>query len=145
MIKLGISRRLRALFKVVNNMSRLLLLDVVNDEVKEIDCDGLQDYYKHLGCDCFDIVQRKIAGKYFDIYIDDNGMFVEKPIVSASDSANEPMLVGNLIFANANAEGNTISLSDDDIAWIKKNIRNAAQYVGDELIHTGKMLVGCDY
>lgn len=126
-------------------MARLLLLDVFDNEVKEVECDDLDDYYKYLRCDCFDITQRKIDGKYFDIFCDDNGTFVEHPIVSALDSTNDPMLVGNLIFANADAEGNTTSLSDDDVAWIKGNIRNVAQYSGSKMVHTGMVLTKCDY
>lgn len=104
--------------------SRLLLLDVIDSEgFKEIECDGLQDYYDALKCDCFDIANRRIGDedRRFDIFVDDCGLFVDSPIVSAIDSNLKPALVGNLIFAHHDAEGNTTGLSDDDIEYIKMN------------------------
>lgn len=128
-------------------MARLLLLDVFDNEVKEVECDELDDYYKFLRCGCFDIAHRQIGGKYFDIFVDDIGLYAEQPIVSAINSKHEPMLVGNLIFANHDSEGNTTDLTNGDIAIIRMNIMdNIAQYNNKhELIHAGKMLVGCDY
>lgn len=38
--------------------------------------------------------------------------------MTAISPEGEPMLVGNLIFANHNGEGNTVSLTPTDIAMI---------------------------
>ena len=101
-------------------MARLLVLDVIGDKgFYEAECNDLKDYYKELKCDCFDIATRCIGGKYFDIFVDDNGLFVDDPIPSALDDSFNVMLVGNLIFANHDDEGNTTSLSDEDIEMIK--------------------------
>lgn len=102
------------------NKARLLVLDVIGGTgFNEIQCESLQDFYDALKCDCFDVAYRRIGDKYFDIFVDDNGLFVDDPIPSALNGVGKPMLVGNLVFAHHDAEGNTTSLSDDDIAYIK--------------------------
>ena len=106
-------------------MARLLVLNVKNserDHVYVAECKGIDDYYKHLECDCFDIANRKVGNKRFDIFCDDVGLYDENPIVSAISSSQEPMLVGNLIFANHDSEGNTVGLSDEDIDEIMSNL-----------------------
>lgn len=103
-------------------MARLLLLDVIDGTgLQEVECKSLDDYYKALQCDCFDIANRSIDGKRFDIFVDDVGLFVDNPIPSVLDKDMKPMLVGNVIFANHNMAGDTTSLSDEDIALIKKH------------------------
>ena len=103
-------------------MARLLVLDVIgNKGFYEVECNELKDYYRELKCDCFDIATRRIGDKYFDIFCDDNGFFVEDPIPSALDDEFNVMLVGNLVFANHDEEGNTTSLTDEDIKLIKEN------------------------
>lgn len=106
----------------------LLLLDVKSGSgLTEVQCGNLNDYYKHLKCDTIDIARRKIGNKYFDIFIDDVGLYDDSPIVSAIFADGTPALVGNLIFANHDAQGNTISLSDEDVETITKSIVTAIQ------------------
>ena len=99
--------------------ANLLLFD--GRSFKKIECGNLDDYYKYLECDCFDIANRKIGGKRFDVFVDDEGLLKENPIPTAINGSGNVMLVGNLIFANHDYEGNTTSLSDDDIEIIKKS------------------------
>jgi len=103
--------------------ARLLVLNPSERKIYEAECGELNDYYKHLECGCFDITRRKIGGKPYDIFCDDIGLYAEDPWISAvNEAGDEVMLVGNLIFSNTDSEGNTISLSDDDIKNIKSNI-----------------------
>lgn len=109
--------------------ARLLVLDVIGDKgLYESEFECLNDYYKHLKCDCFDIATRRIGNKYFDVFVDDCGLFKDNPIPSVLDREQLPdvipMLVGNCIFANHDIEGNTTSLTDDDISVIKNEILN---------------------
>ena len=104
--------------------ARLLLLDVIDRTgFKEIECEDLQDYYNALKCDCFDIAYRRIGpeDRYYDIFVDDCGLFADDPIVSALDDHFKPALVGNLIFAKHDVQGNTVGLTDEDIAYIKRS------------------------
>lgn len=101
--------------------ARVLVLDVIGGNgLYEAEVESLNDYYEHLKCDCFDIANRKVGDKRFDIFVDDVGLFVDKPIPSVLDRDLQPMLVGNCIFANHDYEGNTTSLSDEDIEMIKR-------------------------
>ena len=52
---------------------KMLLIDVKNREVRMLEASTLKEYYKLIGCDIIDIVQRKIAGKYYEIICDDEG------------------------------------------------------------------------
>lgn len=91
------------------------------DQFEKIQVDELSDYYKHLECDTFDIVTRKIGDKYYDVFCDDCGLFDDDPIVSMTDQEGHAMMVGNLIFANHDSQGNTTSLTDEDMRNIKRN------------------------
>lgn len=106
-------------------MANLLLFDVEAelpvDVFKKVECNELDDYYEHLKCDCFDIATRKIGNKCFDIFVDDCGLLVEDPVISAVDTEGYPMLAGNLIFANHDDAGNTTSLTDEDIKEIQSH------------------------
>ena len=106
-------------------MARLLLIDVFNNDVREVNIGQgeLDKFYELLNCRCFDITDRKIGGKYFDIFCDDEGLLQDPqpPISAYSLETREPMLVGNLIIANHDREGNTTDLSDEDIEHIKEN------------------------
>ena len=114
-------------------MARCLVLDVIGDKgLYEKECNELQDFYDALRCDCFDIATRRVDGTYFDMFVDDVGLFADNPIPSVIDKNMKPMLVGNVVFANHDMEGNTTSLSDDDISHIKENMI----YAGD--IETGR-------
>lgn len=97
---------------------------VINDhEVKDITIENsLEAYYKELECDCFDIVTATVNGREFDIFCDDNGLFAEFPRVSAITPNREPMLVGNLLLAHHDHEGNTIGLTEDDIEFLDNTI-----------------------
>lgn len=122
-------------------MARLLMLDVSRNELRETECNDLDDFYRDLGADPFDIARRKIGGKMYDIFVDDMGLFKENPIVSAVSKSAEPMLVGNLIFANHDSEGNTTDLSMQDIARICSNMVRIASKDKPE----GWLAVMCEY
>lgn len=108
---------------------RVLVLDVIDNKgLYETEIEHFDDYYKHLKCDCFDIATRKVGDKFFDMFVDDVGLFVDNPIPSAIDiDTMEVLLVGNIIFANHDGYGNTTSLTDDDINIIKENIIGLAE------------------
>ncbi|MBQ6223441.1 MAG: DUF3846 domain-containing protein [Solobacterium sp.] len=106
-------------------MLRTVLLDVKKRNVKVVEVDDeLNEYYKMLGCDFIDIVSRSIGGKEFDVMVDDEGLLKNGCIVSARsvDPEINEVLVGNLMFFNSNDEGELVSLSDDDIETIMRNI-----------------------
>lgn len=122
-------------------MATLLVLDVKNNDVKPVQCSELDDFYRELDADVFNIARRKIGGRYYDIFVDDMGLWREDPVVSAISPKMEPMLVGNLVFANHDDAGETTSLTDEDMDRIVHNLFLIRQ-VGDEKEH---MVVMCEY
>lgn len=122
-------------------MPRLLALDVFSGKFKISEFSGLDDFYAMLDASFFDIVRRKIGGKEFDVFVDDCGLIEDgNPIISAiCNDDNTPALVGNLIFANRDSSGRTISLSDNDVMLI---IRHTLRYVDPFGRH--RTVVMCD-
>ena len=85
--------------------------------------DGTIDaIYSILKCTLFDIATRKIGEHYYDIYCDDEGLLKDKPMVSAMSPDNQPMLVGNLFIVKHNDEGDAVSLTDEEIKEIQRNL-----------------------
>ena len=122
-------------------MATVLVLDVKDNDVKPVQCSELDDFYRELDADVFDIASRKIGGKYYDIFCDDMGLYREDPVISAISPKMEPMLVGNLVFANHDDAGETTSLTEDDMDRIVHNLFLIRQ-VGDDKEH---MVVMCEY
>lgn len=126
-------------------MAKVLVLETEEgvNYFRVAECETLDDFYENLKCDIFDIANRNIGGKRFDIYVDDVGLFRENPKVSAvriNGNDIEPMLVGNLVIANHDAHGNTTSLSDDDISLIIDSLIGVMKY--DNKID---FVLKCDY
>ena len=95
------------------------LVDVVNKTNGPVEVDGtLEDYYRVLNCDIFDITNREIGRKRFDIMCDDEGLLKSNPIPSALDVFNRCALVGNLFIVKHDEEGNTVSLTFSEIEYI---------------------------
>lgn len=105
---------------------KVLLLTEKGFETKNI-TDKLSEYYKLIECSTIDIVVRSIAGKAYDIICDDEGTFKENPRVTALWRDFTPALVGNLIFAHHDAEGNMTGLVDSEI----QDIMQSAMYLCD--------------
>lgn len=123
-------------------MARVLVLDVVRDEVREANCHNLSDFYRELNADTLDIARRGIGGWMFDIFVDDEGLLKADPIVSAVDGNLNPMLVGNLVFANHDGHGNTVDLTDEDIEHIKSYIYIACTEAKPDGY---KIVTNCEY
>lgn len=105
-------------------MINVFLLDVYNENFSTIDIepDDLDALYEKLNCRCIDIVTRTIDGKQFDIVCDAEGPIHEPRKISAVDKNCKPVLVGNLIFAHHDAEGNLTGLEDGDMMTLLMNI-----------------------
>lgn len=116
--------------------ARVLVIDTKKPDVRQVVVEELADYYEQLDCDTFDIARRQIGERYYDIFCDDIGLFLEDAIVSAIDDHDKPMLVGNLLIANHDADGNTTSLTDDDL-----NIIAGELLVGVHISADGKRTV----
>ena len=102
---------------------KMLLVDVKNREVRMLEASTLKEYYKLLDCDIIDIVQRKIAGKYYEIICDDEGLLVDAPILSAAwKTTKKPALFGNLLIAGEAIDGELTSITAEDAKAITGSI-----------------------
>ena len=87
--------------------------------------DDLQVFYDIIGCECIDIVKRKIGDNYYNIICDDEGLFVEKPIISLAHPTDMYQTIhGNVIITGIEDEnGNLTSLTKIDIVKIKSSLK----------------------
>lgn len=125
-------------------MARVLVLDVEKDEVREAQCHNIEDFYRELNAEPFDIARRFIKDKPYDIFVDDMGLMRDPDAItiSAVDGKGSPMLVGNLIFTNHDGHGETVSLTDEDIAHIIRHIGTAYTQARPDGY---KVLMDCEY
>lgn len=93
---------------------------------------GLQEWYRLIKCTSIDIAYKQIGGRYYDIILDDEGLFTERAKVTALDPEQNPALVGNLVICNYDGEGGEAGLTEEDIEHIKKHIVVLTEKTEDE-------------
>lgn len=105
-------------------MIKVALLNPIKNSFNVIDIDenSLDDLYYNLECEYIDIVVRNVGGRQFDIVCDDEGLLKENPAVSAVDSKYNRMLVGNLIFAHHDSNGNLTGISLEEVEHLEENL-----------------------
>lgn len=102
---------------------KVLLLDTDSLQPQVVETEGgLLEWYRLIKCNLIDIVSRKIGGRYYDIILDDEGLFKGAAKPTALDQQQQPQLVGNLVICNTDGEGNETTLTDEDIKHILKHI-----------------------
>lgn len=75
-----------------------------------------------------------------DIYADDEGLLKENPkvtmlILDDKKQNVESVLVGNLVLVGHDREGNTISLTDEQIDYIRNHLKVVVYSKEDDKIH----------
>lgn len=87
--------------------------------------DNCKELQRIIGCRCIDILERKIGNAYYDLVIDDEGLFEEDEngeIASCSFCSNaEEIIAGNILIFRHEDE-NLISLTNEDVINILKNV-----------------------
>ena len=103
---------------------KMLMLDVVNKDVKMVEANGLADYYKLIGCDYVDIIHRWIGDVEVEIVLDDEGLLVENPKPSGISVDGTPVLFGNLLIASGRVtdDGELTELTEAEIDEIMGNV-----------------------
>ena len=93
----------------------LVLLDIIDD---------LDTLYQLIGCDTIDIVLRKIGGKPYQIILDDEGLFANKPVLTMADPENkDDIIVGTVVIAGkADENGDLTSVTEEDVQHIENYI-----------------------
>ena len=91
----------------------------------ELEYNNYKDFYPLLNCDTFDVQSRKFNGEWLDIYCDDEGLFKtnNKPsILTFSNGGLVEQIVGNAFIVAHNDEGDTISLTDEQVQKVMATI-----------------------
>ena len=103
---------------------KMLMLDVVNKDVKMVEANGLDDYYKLIGCDYVDIIHRRIGDVEVEIVLDDEGALVESRKPSGISVDGAVMLFGNLLVASGRVtdDGELTELTEEEGDEIMDNV-----------------------
>lgn len=88
-----------------------------------------------------DCVSRKVNGKAFDLWIDDEGALKDDDEITAitlspSGHACE-LILGRILVANHDEEGNTTGLSDDEMALVEGAMMTLKKYAGKKTMWLG--------
>lgn len=92
---------------------------------------SLQAKYDLLHCRCIDIVTRSIGGKEYSIVLDDEGLLIDKPVMSAvAEKGDIPMLAGALFICKSVYDAKEMgmvltSIDEDDISNIMGHVKIA--------------------
>ena len=113
---------------------KMLLLDVVNKDVRMVEANTLDDYYRLIGCDYVDIIHRRIGDVEVEIVLDDEGLFVENPKPSGIDVTGTPVLFGNLLIASGRVtdDGELTELTEYEVDEIMDNVATISTSVYTE-------------
>ena len=124
-------------------MLKTILIDVKNmaTEVVEIN-DDIDTFHELIGCRCIDITTRKVAGEYYDIMCDDEGLLIDDAIPSAITPDGYVQLVGNLMLFKNDDSGNLMSLSDKDIKRIRDKIFQIQYYSSNGYVDGIVLMLG---
>ena len=103
---------------------KMLMLDVVNKDVKMVEANGLGDYYNRIGCDYVDIIHRRIGDVEVEMVLDDEGLLVNAPKPSGISVDGTPMLFGNLLVASGRVtdDGELTELTEEEVDEIMDTI-----------------------
>jgi len=107
------------------------LIDVENDKAGTVeikDEDHLGQFYKLIGCRCIDIAVRKVDGKLYNVVLDDEGLLVAHPVISAIDKTMHVMLAGNLILFGLADDMDLAGIDAADVENIERNVHEVFDF-----------------
>lgn len=95
--------------------------------------DTYNELHENIECRCFGCVGRKVGRKTFDIWHDDEFLYSGKDGQLSGRCVNYPeVLLGSIVIARHDGEGNTIGLTEDEIQNVQQNILTVG---GREVLH----------
>lgn len=104
---------------------RALNLKPLEHKLMVVYIQTLDDIYEAIDARCFDIMTRAIGknkNKVFDIYGDDEGLFNPNNHLAAYGYSSDCVIVGDILIAKHDAQGDMVDLTHSDIDYIGKHI-----------------------
>lgn len=86
-----------------------IMLDTETGTLEPVMIEDYKDINEHLKSRCFDVTRRKIGNIIYDLFVDDEGLLKKDSIPSAINRKGEVVLVGNIIFAKHDSDGEMIT------------------------------------
>ena len=118
-------------------LTTMFLIDVENQRYETVQigsANEVEEIHTLLNCSYFELNVRKIEGKYYGIYMDEEGRLTDKPIsaISYTQSGAGVMVEdfrGNLLIFNMPTHGTQEqSLTTDDVAVIRRHLRGLGSH-----------------
>lgn len=107
----------------------VILWDGIALTMQRID-DTLEEFYRLIKCTTFEGYSNTEIGQLYglDIFIDGNGKFEQDTItgIFVRDGKVIDFLAGNVLILRHDDEGNSQSVTDNDMAFISKHLRDAS-------------------
>ena len=119
--------------EIVDNVAQLNFKEVETN-------DTLQLMYDEIGCDCIDIpfVSNLYGQNNIDVVIDDEGKLKEDKAITGlivnEDGFVIDTIVGNYLLMSHNDDGDTVSLTDEQIFKIKQSFRLATTNICSDIV-----------
>lgn len=83
-----------------------------------------------------DCISRLVSGKAFDLWIDDEGALKDDDVITAITFSEGfgacELIMGRILIAHHDEEGNVTGLSDDEMALVESAMRKVPKFVGRE-------------
>jgi hypothetical protein len=97
---------------------KCIFIDCVKREVTKIEIEGgLQSIYNVLGCDTITAAERHLFGRTHTLYVDDNGLMIDKKL-GAFQIKKGQILSGHGLIIGCDEEGNDIDVDNAMLACI---------------------------
>lgn len=91
-----------------------------------LELNSYKDFYPLLECDTFEIVTRCFNGHWLDIYCDDEGLFKHNEVSIITTNSKGKIverIVGNAFIVSHDNNGETISLTDEEIKAVLDTVQ----------------------
>lgn len=110
---------------------------ITRKEVKVVETSGhYEDLKKLIGIESpITITERKIGDKYYDLWVDDEGLLKSDSHIQGCCLNAKELLMGNIIILSSNEQGESIGLSNSDIENIKKHIMVLGEKKSDKTLY----------
>ena len=114
---------------------RALNLKPLEHKLTVVYIQTLDDIYEAIDARCFDIAPRQIGKNkdmVFDIYCDDEGLFKASNHLAAY-GADNCLIVGDILIAKHDAQGEMVDLTQAEIDYIGKQIYRTFDHMKREI------------